>query len=159
MPIESRVRPGHHRKLDSWRSTLASPSLSSSERTSTQGIPERRDALVVLVGEEARGRPALQQVGSFRGRETVAEPQRACVVRGCLAVRAQCARSQGRRGCVREDGLGVAGGLGVVGQPGEVGVAGRRVGERGQGEPVQRHPPVRGDRTPRSRAGPARAES
>ncbi|HEY1275473.1 MAG TPA: hypothetical protein VGF25_11200 [Thermoleophilaceae bacterium] len=111
------------------------------ERAPT-GLDGLRDANceVALVGA------ALQELRAALGGETAGEAQRAGELLRRLAVGPDRGGAVARRRRVPEDRLGVAGGLRMVCEPRGLGAAARRLSERGEGRPVERHAPVRRNR-------------
>jgi hypothetical protein len=93
-------------------------------------VLERRDAVVVLVGDEALRGSTLQEIGALGDREAITEAERAGVLRGRLAMSGELRCALGRRDCVAQDGVGIAGLLSMMGEPSEIEGAARRLGER-----------------------------
>ena len=90
-------------------------------RPDVERLPTRRERVLVLRGHVALVRVQPQELGAFRGRQAAGEPQRARVLGGGLAVRAdrRCAGSGRRREL--EHRVGVARRLCVMREPREVG--------------------------------------
>ena len=83
------MRPGHQKNSDRRRQVVALAELVAELPATVERLLERRDRLVVLVGEEARLRALLQQLGALGGRQPVPEPERTRILRGRFAVRAE----------------------------------------------------------------------
>jgi hypothetical protein len=107
---------------------------------------ERRDPLVVLIGQVAAAGLPLEQLGELPSRKPLAETQGAGVLRSCLAVGAERRGALRRSGGVAKDRLHVAGGLRVVCEPGEVACAVRRFSEGRERSAVELGSPGRSER-------------
>ena len=95
-------------------------------RPDVERLPTRRERVVVLRCHIALLRVEPQELGAFRQRQPVGEPQRTCVLRGGLSMRAERARARsgGRR--EHKHRVGVVRRLRVMGEPSEVGRGLRR---------------------------------
>ncbi len=98
---------------------------------------ERRNSLVVLVGDEARFGAALQQLGPLGKRKPVTEAKRTCVLIDRLSIRAECHSQPSRGRRILEHCVHVSRHLCVMRESGQIDPAPRWVSERGQRLPVQ----------------------
>ena len=122
-------RPGHAEDRESQRSALAFLEPVAEFATALERFLDRRGRRIVLVGDVALARAALEQLRALSGASR--SPNRSA--RAYCAAASRCApgrRRGGGRRCVVQHRVGVAGRLGVVGEAGEIGPTDRWIGER-----------------------------
>jgi hypothetical protein len=104
---------------------------------------EGGDSLVVLIGQVALLRSALEQVRTHIRRQAIAEAKRPRVLCGRLTVRPDRDRTLGRGGCEFEHRRRVADRLRVMGEPRKIPFSVRRLLQGSESRSMEADPKVR----------------